>query len=233
MVGSYDYWLFDLDGTVVDVDPDYAREVFDEVGDRLGVGFTDRDVAVLWHGLQGSRDDYLRRHKGVAATEFWRVFHEVEDPATRAAATSLHADAEFVADLAVPVGVVTHCQRYLAEPALDHLDVRDWFDAVVCCDDDLGWKPDPAPVHEAIGRLSVDGDGVLAGDGPGDVGAAWNAGLDAVHVERHGPGVRGQCVLADHRVRSFADLDGVGRVATDGGPTVADRWRRYSSNTVD
>jgi phosphoglycolate phosphatase len=47
--------------------------------------------------------------------------------------------------------------------------------------------------------------GVLAGDTPSDVGAAWNAGLDGVHVERHGPGRRGRCVLGDYRVTSFAE----------------------------
>ena len=35
MVSEYDYWLFDLDGTVVDIEPSYPRSVFDEVGDRL------------------------------------------------------------------------------------------------------------------------------------------------------------------------------------------------------
>jgi phosphoglycolate phosphatase len=48
--------------------------------------------------------------------------------------------------------------------------------------------------------------GVLAGDGASDVGAAWNAGLDSIHVERHDPTRRGHCVLGDHRVGSFDEL---------------------------
>jgi phosphoglycolate phosphatase len=217
---DYDWWLFDLDGTLVDVDPAYAREVFTEVGDRLGCVFTDREVAVLWHGLQGSRDDTLRR-KGIDPGEFWETFHAVEDPAARAEATFLYDDAAFVGDLDAPVGVVTHCQRYLADPVLDAVGIGDWFDAVVCCDDDLGWKPDPAPVRRAMADIGVlaasdrvatdggvdpSGRGVLAGDGPSDVGAAWNAGLDAIHVERHGHDLRQQCVRGDLRVASFSDL---------------------------
>jgi phosphoglycolate phosphatase len=31
---DYDVWLFDLDGTVIDVDPAHSRRVFDEVGAR-------------------------------------------------------------------------------------------------------------------------------------------------------------------------------------------------------
>jgi phosphoglycolate phosphatase len=219
---EYDFWLFDLDGTLVDVDPAYARSVFDRVGDRLGASFTDEEVTILWHGLHGSRDRTLRR-KGIDPGAFWEAFHSVEDPQARAEATYLYDDAAFVGDLDVPVGVVTHCQRYLAEPVVERLDVRDWFDALVCCTDDLGWKPDPAPVHRAMREMGVAGPrgeavatdggvgagagaGVLAGDGPSDIGAAWNAGLDGIHVERHGHELRRGCVRGDLRVRSFDDL---------------------------
>jgi len=34
---EYDFWLLDLDGTLVD-EWSYTREVFDRVGDRLGRG---------------------------------------------------------------------------------------------------------------------------------------------------------------------------------------------------
>lgn len=218
---EYDYWLFDLDGTLVDVEPSYAREVFTQVGDRLGCTFTDREVRVLWHGLTGSRNRELRE-KGLDPEEFWDVFHSVEDPIERAEATYLYDDARFVPSLERPTGIVTHCQRYLTDAVLDHLDVRDWFDGVVCCDDDLGWKPDPDPVYHALrdigvveppggrpltdGGIDRSGEGVLAGDGPSDIGAAWNAGLDGIHVERHGPDLRRQCVLGDYRVESFGEL---------------------------
>jgi phosphoglycolate phosphatase len=224
---DYDVWLFDLDGTVVDADWSYARETFDRVGDRLGYDFSDRQAEVLWHGLGGSRDPQLRAW-GIDPGEFWPAFHAVEDPQARAEATYLHDDAAaLIGDLDGPVGVVTHCQRFLADPVLDHLDVRDWFDVVVCCDEEVGWKPDPAPVRRALSALGAEAEGpgagqgqgsrrtdgsgprgVLAGDGASDVGAAWNAGLDAVHVERHDPVRRGQCVLGDYRVGSFDELPG-------------------------
>jgi len=207
MVSEYDYWLFDLDGTVVDIEWSYPRETFDRVGDRLGHRFSDRQVELLWHGFGGSRDDLLVEW-GVDPEAFWPAFHDVESPERRAEETYVHEDAaRFISRLDCPVGVVTHCQRFLTDPILDHLDIRDWFDAVVCCSEELGWKPDPAPVERAIGDLDVDdgGRGALAGDGANDVGAAWNAGLDGVHVERHGDR-RGHCVLGDYRVQSFDDL---------------------------
>ena len=219
---GYDFWLFDLDGTLVDAEWSYTRTVFDRVGDRLGREFTDREAEVIWHGLGGSRDGKLREW-GIDPDRFWTAFHDIEDPAARAAATYLHDDAAgLVSELSaagVPVGVVTHCQEFLAEPVVDRLDIGGWFDAFVSCTPDLGWKPDPRPVYHTIERLGRDpaepGRGVLVGDGASDIGAAWNAGLDGIHVERHSPTRRGHCVLADRRISSFAELSDVG-VRADG-----------------
>lgn len=208
MAGAYDYWLLDLDGTLVDVEWRYVRDVFDEVGDRLDRPFSDAEAETLWHGLTGSRNRQLRRWD-VDPESFWTAFHDVEDPRVRAEATYLYDDAAFVADLEEPVGLVTHCQSFLTDPILDHLDIADWFDVVCCCTDETGWKPDPAPVESVVADLGVGTNGragVLAGDGACDVGAAWNAGLDAIHVDRHGPERRGHCVRGDHRIRSFDEL---------------------------
>lgn len=211
---SYDFHLFDLDGTLVDAEWSYTREVFDAVGDRLGRPFSDEEARIIWHGLGGSRNETLREW-GVDPEPFWDAFHDVEDPTARAEATYLHDDADrLLTELEGPTGLVTHCQEFLTTPVLERLDLHDHFDTVICCTEETGWKPDPSPVQRAMADLDVDPDaaaGYLAGDGPGDVGAAWNAGLDAVHVERLGHGERGRCVLGDYRLRSFDEFraDGV------------------------
>ncbi len=204
---EYDFWLLDLDGTLIDIEPTYVETVFDRVSDRLGREFTERESEIIWHGLGGSRDAQLKEW-GIDPPTFWDAFHSIEDPQVRADHTFLYDDASFVADLDCPVGLVTHCQQFLAEPVIDRLDIRDWFDTIVCCDEQLGWKPDPEPIEYAMNSMNVEptDSGVLAGDGSSDIGAAWNAGLDAVHVERHDPHRRNQCVLGDYRVNSFDDL---------------------------
>jgi phosphoglycolate phosphatase len=218
---AYDVWLFDLDGTLVDVEPSYIHERLGEVGDRLGHGFTPAQAEAVWHGFGGGANRLLA-DMGVDVEAFWAVFHEVEDPAARADAAFCYDDAAWVADLDAPVGLVTHCQSYLTDRVLDRLDIRDWFDTVVCCDEETGWKPDPQPVELALADLGggPSTTGTLVGDGPGDVGAAWNAGLEGIHVERHGHERRGCCVLGDQRLGSLDPLaPGAGDDASDSGVT--------------
>ena len=203
---SYEKWVFDLDGTLIDVEPDYVHDVFDRVGDRIGYEFTDRQAEAVWHGLGGFRNDQLAEW-GVDVEEFWAAFHEEESAEARADATFLYDDAAAVADIEAPTVLVTHCQQYLTDPVLEGLDIRDWFDAVVCCTEETGWKPDPEPVHMALKEAGANGGaGVLVGDGPQDIGAAWNAGLDGAHVERHGHDRRGLCVVGDHRLERVDEL---------------------------
>lgn len=211
-VADYDFHLFDLDGTLVDAEWRYTRAVFDRVGDRLGRRFSDQEARTLWNGFGGPRRETLDEI-GVAPDEFWPAFHAEEDPAARAEATFLHDDAarllDRVDETGGPTGLVTHCQQFLTEPVLDRLDLHDHFDAVVCCTDETGWKPDPAPIEAAMESLGVDSGvdrGYYAGDGESDVAAAWNAGLDAIHVERVGHTERGRCVLGDRRVTRLDEL---------------------------
>jgi phosphoglycolate phosphatase len=204
---GYDVWLFDLDGTLVDVEPSYIHETLGEVGDRLGHGFTAAEAEAIWHGFGAGANGRLEA-RGVDVEAFWETFHEVEDPVARAEAAFLYDDAAWVGTLDRPVGLVTHCQSYLTGPVLSRLDIGDWFDAVVCCSEETGWKPDAAPVELALADLGVGADpsGPLVGDNPSDVGAAWNAGLEGIHVERHGHEARGCCVLGDRRLRGLEPL---------------------------
>jgi phosphoglycolate phosphatase len=210
MTGSaYDFWLVDLDGTVVDIEQPYIHEVLAEVGDRLGHGFTDFETELLWYGIGTAREEILGGGN-IDREQFWDVFHAVENPRSRAAATYVYDDAAaFVAGIDSPLGVVTHCQEYLTAPVLDHLDIADWFDTVVCCSDETGWKPDPTPIEMAIRDLGVGDDahaGAMVGDDPTDVQAAHNAGIDGIHVSRPRRNWAGKRVLGDRRVSALVDL---------------------------
>lgn len=206
---SYDRWVFDLDGTLVDVEPAYVQDLLGRVADRLGHSFSDREAEALWHGFGGERNDTLEA-TGLDPERFWDAFHDEEDAEARADATFLYEDAELVGEIDAPTVLVTHCQQYLTEPVLSALDIADWFDTVVCCTAETGWKPDPTPVERALSAAGArDGPGILVGDGPHDIGAAWNAGLDGAHVERHGHERRGLCVVGDYRLDGLDDISGL------------------------
>lgn len=186
MTLEYDYWLLDLDGTLLSISDSYIQRTMTTVARRLDASFTPSEARRIWYGRDGLRDELLRDHD-IEPEEFWATFHRVESPADRAAASQLHRDARAINELTRPRGLVTHCQWYLTEPILRRLDIEDWFDTVVCCSDELGWKPDPAPVRLAVDSLGVNGaDGVLVGDSLADIEAAHYAGLDAILVDRDG-----------------------------------------------
>ena len=209
MSREYDFWLLDLDGTLVDVEETYIHEVGTRVGERLGVSFSARQAEHLWYGFGDSRERVLAE-TGVDPGRFWTEFHEVDDPGSRAAATHIYPDAaSFVAAVEGPVGLVTHCQAYLTGPILESLGIADWFDTVVCCDDELGWKPDPDPLELAMCRLGVAGagyTGAMVGDDPRDVSAARNAGVDPIHVDRHDADRLGGAVTAGRQVDRLTEV---------------------------
>ena len=205
---DYDYWLFDLDGTLIDTAPAYRRSLFERIGERLGYRFSDEEVERLWYGLGDGRTQCLRS-LDIEPDRFWRLFHDEEDPKARADATFLFEDALVLKEISVPVGLVTHCQDYLTGPVLETLGIRDWFDSIVCCTDETGWKPDRQPIDLVTAEMEISGrspQGVFVGDDPYDTGAAWNAGLDSIHVERVDPAARGHCVMGDYRVSTLFEL---------------------------
>jgi len=210
MPGSeYDFWLLDLDGTLIDVEESYIHDVFEQIGARLDASFTADEAEYLWYGYGNTRAEVLADH-AIDPERFWQVFHDVEQPQARAAATHLYPDAEqFVPELTEPIGLLTHCQEYLTGPVLETLDIADWFDTVLCCTDQTGWKPDPEPVNMVMRDLGVANNGhkgVLAGDDPGDIGAARNAGITSIHVNRHDTTPEDPDAKAHHRISTFTEL---------------------------
>lgn len=200
---TQDFWLLDLDGTILTVEESYVHETMETVGDALDRQFTPEEAVAIWYGRDGLRNDILDQY-GIESQTFWSAFHDLESPEERAAATYLHPDAEAITELENPRGVVTHCQPYLVEPILDHLDIRDWFDTVVTCSDEIGWKPDPAPVNLAMDRLNVNGGhGALVGDSIADIQAARATGMHGIFVDRDGIGALPE---ADQVIQSLEEL---------------------------
>jgi len=206
---EYDFWVLDLDGTLIDVEESYRRELLDRVGARLGCSFSEWEAIALWHSSDLFRQQQILSKYDTDVETFWDVFDEIDDPIARAEASYLFEDAETIATVNRPTGIVTHCPPEVAGTVLDTLDIADWFETVVCCTAETGWKPDPDPVQRAVGEMTMDENGtrgVLIGDGPDDIGAAWNAGLDGICIDRYGADLRGFCVVSDRRVTTITEV---------------------------
>ncbi|MDZ7688133.1 MAG: HAD family hydrolase [Halobacteriales archaeon] len=201
----FDYYVFDLDGVLVDVRDSYKREVFDEVGDELGREFDEDEIRRLWYGVGGDRKEIIRSW-GYEPREFWEVFDALDTPERRVEHTFAYEDARVVRELDAPKGLVTHSPPALAHPALEKAGLADEFDSVVCCSYELGYKPEPAPIRACLDEMGASPDEtVMIGDSVSDVKGAWNAGLTAGHIDRVGHRVEADINIENlDAVREFA-----------------------------
>lgn len=201
----FDYYVFDLDGVLVDVRDSYRREIFEEVGDELGRGFTDEEIDRLWYGVGGDRKEILRDW-GYDPREFWEVFDAIDTPERRVEHTYAYDDTTVLDEIEVPMGVVTHSPPALADRALEKTGLEGKFDSVICCSYELGYKPEPEPIRVCLDEIGASpDDSVMIGDSVSDVKGAWNAGLTAGHIDRVGHRVDADINIESlHDVREFA-----------------------------
>ncbi len=91
MTTDYDFWLFDLDGTLVDVEPACARKGW--VPSATASASSSRTGSGMHSGTASAGHGHGRLRSVLDPDDFWPAFHAVEDPQARAEATYLHDDA--------------------------------------------------------------------------------------------------------------------------------------------
>lgn len=174
--------LFDLDGTLADtvelilmsfrhtlrthrgsVPPDSA---FLE-----GIG---RPLPVQIAGFAESEDE----HRTMLATyvEYQRSIHDTMVRPFPGVMPVL----DHLRGMEYPLGIVTSKGRSIAERTLSVCGLAEAFDCVVCGDEVTRGKPDPEPVHRALGELGVAHEAprvLFVGDSPHDLAAGRGAGV--------------------------------------------------------
>jgi len=81
------------------------------------------------------------------------------------------------------LGIVTSRLTGTTMEGLEKYEIREYFDAVVTCDDCARHKPDPEPVNMALKKLgSKPEESVMVGDTAFDILCAKNAGVKSVLV---------------------------------------------------
>ncbi|SNZ04155.1 phosphoglycolate phosphatase [Natronoarchaeum philippinense] len=172
MLDSYSGVVYDLDGTVVDLDVDWAAVATAVEGVYADAGI-DVDGQGLWamlneaddHGIRGRVETTIAEHERAGARS----------------STALPASEELAA--VEPVAVCSLNCEAACRIALETHDLSDHVRAVIGRDSVSTHKPDPEPLLSAVDRIDVSpSDAVFIGDSERDAVTARRAGVAYVDV---------------------------------------------------
>lgn len=107
-----------------------------------------------------------------------------------------------------PLAIVTSKTGWLARRGLAHVGLESHFSVIVGCDACDRHKPDPQPVHLALGQLGYEADeAVFVGDSVHDMAAGNAAGVTTI-AALWGPFSRADLVASEpaHYLQRIADL---------------------------
>jgi HAD superfamily hydrolase (TIGR01509 family) len=173
--------LFDWDGTIVD-SAEASFRCYRRLFGSFGLTYEREDFARTY-----SPDWYrtyealgLARERWPEADARWLALYASEK-------STLVAGAGPAMDVlrrsGLRAAVVTSGSRSRVEPEIAALGLRGVFETLVCCDDCERRKPDPEPLHLALGRLGLSpGETAYVGDSPEDVEMARAAGSLSVGI---------------------------------------------------
>jgi len=171
---GYDAVVFDLDGTVVHLDVDWARVDRETAAILESHGLPPTETA--WAALDAADDDavaavagLLADHERRGAERSWRL----------PAADDLRA----LADAGRPTAVCSlNCEAAVRAALAEH-GLADAVDAVVGRDTVASRKPDPGPLLAALRPTGVPPERALfVGDSESDELTATRAGVDFAYV---------------------------------------------------
>lgn len=182
--------LWDLDNTIlpsVDIMDAILHEIFPE----FDVVPPTRQQ--LNETFSGRIDDFLRLHSDDHPDQggIWDAFNETQQKHYEEV-TLIEGVLEVIADFAskgLRQGIVTsrgnrNQGNAGAIEVVQNSGIGEYIDTVVCADDMIKIKPDPAPIRLALERLDVQPiNAIMIGDSPVDMEAAIKAGVLPIGIE--------------------------------------------------
>jgi HAD superfamily hydrolase (TIGR01509 family) len=200
------FYLFDLDGTLVDSSPVHERAYRQVLADRhpdLLAGFDYKAVSgltTLDAFRQLGLDDSRSREATVAKQGLYRA--AVNAGAVRALPGS-GALLENIKARGAAIAIVTSASRASATRTLESTGLLAFADALITADDVTRGKPDPEPYRTALARLNADPARTIAvEDALSGIASAHAAGVKVIGV--HDPAIRAQADVYFDDLATFA-----------------------------
>lgn len=213
-------WLcFDLDGTLIDSAPDitlslnqmlaalgFAEAAEDRVRNWIGNGADKLLERALQNAIQRLPDETLTAK---ARQLFIQAYADNIANLTTCYA-GCHDVLEHFQEQGIPLACVTNKPRQFTLPSLSALGLRDFFQVVVCGDDLVSKKPDPAPLLYALEQMQArPAQGYMVGDSETDILTADRAGTGAIYVSygyNRGVSVEQYAPIEIHRLEQLLNL---------------------------
>jgi HAD superfamily hydrolase (TIGR01549 family) len=190
---TYDSLLLDHDGVIVTLgDVTALRDAASAAFERAGISDPHPDDVAALH-IQVSRDalDDVSRRYGVDPEQLWRHRDDCVEEAlcaeTTAGRKAPYDDVDALADLDLPMGIVSNNQTRIVEFVLDHYGLAHRFETVHARSPTpeslTRKKPRPTFLTAAMTDLDISNP-LYVGDSESDVVAGRRAGLDTVYIRR-------------------------------------------------
>ncbi len=196
--------IFDLDGTIIDNNDDYMESMLRRVGKDIGRDLGLRHAQELWYSVGMMSRDEVICGWGLDPDAFWSVFNRYESLDEKLKNTYLHKDALVLRNLNMPMGIVTHTSLEHTSKLLELVDMRQYFDPIIACNEDTGFKPSPLPLIYCVMTMKLNfGEVLYVGDTASDMMAAKEAHVKSVYVNRFN---RPLCFKPDYEIDSLEKI---------------------------
>lgn len=179
--------LFDLDGTLVDSAPGLAEAV-NGVLAEFGGELCSEDQVRVWvgNGPQKLIERALEFRQIALPPDqaIERFKHHYRQTLSKAVCyPGVRAGLTELKEAGLKLGCVTNKSSHFTEPFLRQLELRDYFDAVLCGDEVDHPKPDPQSLHILCDQFGISSsEAMMVGDSVNDLIPAEMIGMPRIAV---------------------------------------------------
>ena len=209
MLKKYNVILFDLDGTIADTDK-MIIESFNQLYDLYRNGNRTKEEEIIYFSGPSIFDTMKKEFPNVDTNLMVDRFREISTkiyPKTVKLYPGTLKMLEALKKAGYRLGIVTNKVHHASEYCLSLLNIRSYFDTLICFDDVKTGKPSPEGILKAIEELKEkDLNKVLyIGDNAIDLLSADNAKVDCALLY-WGPRVLSPSLNPKYKLNNFEEL---------------------------